>query len=112
MFVFGLYLATGTAQKITVYQPDQMHTDLEKFRKALIGIHPGTYTHKSPEEFEKMVALTFPGLHHAAQHGTALGHLVLGDLVEYLPEGVTLVLDVQVYSQLCLPHQHQVADRA
>ncbi|MFS4447344.1 S41 family peptidase [Maribacter sp. 2307UL18-2] len=38
-----------------MYQPEQMHVDLEKFKTALIKIHPGTYTHQSPEEFEQLV---------------------------------------------------------
>ncbi|MEN7550028.1 S41 family peptidase [Rapidithrix thailandica] len=32
-----------------------MQADLEKFKMALINIHPGTYTHQKPEEFERFV---------------------------------------------------------
>ena len=48
-----LYTTAGAAQKIMSYQPEQMQADLKKFKTALIKIHPGTYTHQSPEEFEQ-----------------------------------------------------------
>lgn len=47
--------ATGRAQEPIFYQPEQMQADLEKFRTALIEIHPGTYTHQSKEEFDQMM---------------------------------------------------------
>ncbi len=50
-----MYLATGTAQQTLVYQPEQMQADLEKFKTALTKVHPGTYTHQTPKEFDQMV---------------------------------------------------------
>lgn len=55
MGLLSLYTTTGSAQKIAAYQPEQMHADLEKFKTALIKVHPGTYTHQSPEEFEELI---------------------------------------------------------
>jgi len=43
------------AQDAIVYQPKQMQADLEKFKTALIKIHPGTYTHQSEEEFNQFM---------------------------------------------------------
>lgn len=43
------------AQKSIIYQPEQMQADLEKFKTALIKIHPGTYTHQSEGEFNHFV---------------------------------------------------------
>lgn len=51
----NMYVINGLAQDMVVYQPEQMQADLEKFKTALIKIHPGTYTHQSPEEFEQMM---------------------------------------------------------
>ncbi|MGQ7856257.1 S41 family peptidase [Pedobacter sp. WC2501] len=45
----------GIAQKPTIYQPEDMQADLNKFKRALIKTHPGLYTNQSPEEFEEMV---------------------------------------------------------
>lgn len=45
----------GIAQKPTIYQPEDMHADLNKFKNALIKTHPGLYTNQSPEQFEEMV---------------------------------------------------------
>ncbi len=53
-FLLGFYGFTGLAQEIITYRPEQMHADLEKFKTALINVHPGTYTHQSPEEFEEV----------------------------------------------------------
>jgi len=47
--------AAGIAQKPTIYQPDDMQADLNKFKNALIKTHPGLYTNQSPEKFEEMV---------------------------------------------------------
>lgn len=54
---FTLLLLTdnGIAQEVEVYQPEQMQADLEKFKKALLEIHPGTLTHQSAEEFEALI---------------------------------------------------------
>lgn len=43
------------AQKTTIYQPEDMQADLNKFKSALIKTHPGLYTNQSPEKFEEMV---------------------------------------------------------
>lgn len=51
----NICITTGQTQESIVYQPEQMQADLAKFKKALIKIHPGTYTHQSHEEFEQMV---------------------------------------------------------
>ena len=53
--LLSLYIIPGRAQESILYQPDQMHADLEKFKTALIKIHPGTYTHQSPEAFDLLV---------------------------------------------------------
>jgi hypothetical protein len=47
-----MFTSIGWAQNSIVYQPRQMRADLEKFKRALINIHPGTYIHQNPEEFE------------------------------------------------------------
>ncbi len=51
----GSYIITGRAQESLVYQPEQMQADLEKFKTALIEIHPGTYTHQNREEFNQVM---------------------------------------------------------
>ncbi|QXU44096.1 S41 family peptidase [Pedobacter sp. D749] len=45
----------GIAQNSTIYQPEDMQADLNKFKGALIKTHPGLYTNQSPEKFEKTV---------------------------------------------------------
>lgn len=50
-----MYMVTGRAQESMVYQPEQMQADLEKFKTALIKVHPGTYTHQNREEFNQMM---------------------------------------------------------
>lgn len=39
----------------TIYQPEDMQADLNKFKNALIKTHPGLYTNQSPEKFEETV---------------------------------------------------------
>ncbi|WP_106792810.1 S41 family peptidase [Aquimarina sp. Aq78] len=51
----SMYMVTGRAQESIVYQPEQMQADLEKFKTALIKVHPGTYTHQNHEEFNQMI---------------------------------------------------------
>lgn len=41
------------AQDSLVFQPEQMHKDLIKFKTALIKTHPGVYEFQTPEEFEE-----------------------------------------------------------
>lgn len=45
----------GIAENPTIYQPEDMQADLNKFKNALIKTHPGLYTNQSPEKFEEMV---------------------------------------------------------
>jgi len=55
-FLLSLYTINLCAQQPLIYQPQQMRADLEKFKIALIKIHPGTYTHQSPKQFEQRVS--------------------------------------------------------
>lgn len=48
--IFPLSLA---AQEPRLYQPRQMHADLNKFKQALEHAHPGIYTHNTPDEFNQ-----------------------------------------------------------
>lgn len=53
--LLSIHTSTGWTQQLMMYQPEQMQADLKKFKTALIKIHPGTYTHQSPKEFEQVV---------------------------------------------------------
>ncbi len=55
LFSLGWIATLALTEQPLVYQPGQMQSDLEAFKVALINIHPGTYTHQSPEEFEDTV---------------------------------------------------------
>ncbi len=53
---FLLFLTISSsifAQDSLLFQPEQMHRDLSKFKNALIKTHPGIYEYQTPEEFEQ-----------------------------------------------------------
>jgi len=53
--LLSIYTSKGWTQDPIIYQPEQMQADLNKFKTALINIHPGTYTHQNHDEFNQMM---------------------------------------------------------
>lgn len=51
---FSLLSAAVFGQDSAVYQPEQMHADLRKFRSALEYAHPDLYANVTPEEFSRL----------------------------------------------------------
>lgn len=45
----------GQGQETIVYEPAAMRADLERFHEALVALHPGSHTHQSPSDLERLV---------------------------------------------------------
>ncbi|WP_395374256.1 S41 family peptidase [Marinicella sp. W31] len=52
--ILQMIMATALSKELLTYQPEQMQADLVKFKTAIEKIHPGTFTHQSPEKFDTM----------------------------------------------------------
>jgi len=50
---FTLFASVLSAQDPALYQPEQMHADLKKFRSALEYAHPDLFANVTPEEFDR-----------------------------------------------------------